>query len=98
MKEKKKKKKYTLFLWSTGHIFVVVAIFRSSPGEIKKCSLLVSWSERTRGLFLQAAQQTEVCWMAVLKDIPFSQFGTENSVQRAAGAMPKDDVDPALIK
>ncbi|CAM9916219.1 unnamed protein product [Ascophyllum nodosum] len=38
-----------------------------------------------------AAQQTEVYWMAVLRDIPFSQFGTENSVQRAAENLQKLD-------
>ncbi|CAN0377619.1 unnamed protein product, partial [Ascophyllum nodosum] len=31
-----------------------------------------------------AAQQAEVYWMALLRDIPFSQFGTNNTVQMAA--------------
>ena len=33
----------------------------------------------------QAAQQAEVYWMALLRDIPFSQFGTSNAVMQAVG-------------
>lgn len=35
----------------------------------------------------QAAQQTEVYWMALIRDVPFSQFGNDGLVQVAAGKL-----------
>ena len=34
---------------------------------------------------MQAAQQTEVYWMALTRDVPFSQYGNDGLVQVAAG-------------
>lgn len=34
---------------------------------------------------MQAAQQTEVYWMALARDIPFSQFATNDLIALAAG-------------
>ena len=34
---------------------------------------------------MQAAQQTEVYWMALARDVPFSQFATNDLIQLAAG-------------
>lgn len=33
----------------------------------------------------QAAQQAEVYWMAVVRDVPFSQFDTNKLTKLAAG-------------
>lgn len=38
-------------------------------------------------MIVQAAQQIELYWMALARDIPFSQFGT-NDVTRAAAGEP----------
>lgn len=34
---------------------------------------------------MQAAQQTEVYWMALARDVPFSQFATNDLIRLAAG-------------
>ena len=34
---------------------------------------------------VQAAQQAEVYWMALTRDVPFSQYGKDGLVQVAAG-------------
>ena len=36
-------------------------------------------------VIMQAAQQTEVYWMALARDIPFSQFGSNDLIRLAAG-------------
>ena len=33
----------------------------------------------------QAAQQTEVYWMALTRDVPFSQYANDGLIQVAAG-------------
>ena len=34
---------------------------------------------------MQAAQQTEVYWMALTRDVPFSQYANDGLIQVAAG-------------
>lgn len=36
-------------------------------------------------LIPQAAQQTEVYWMALARDIPFSEYATNDIIRLAAG-------------
>ena len=36
---------------------------------------------------MQAAQQTEVYWMALARDIPFSQFPSNDLIRLAAGTL-----------
>lgn len=38
-----------------------------------------------RGYIPQAAQQTEVYWMALARDIPFSEYATNDIIRLAAG-------------
>ena len=38
-----------------------------------------------RPLISQAAQQTEVYWMALARDIPFSEYATNDIIRLAAG-------------
>ena len=53
------------------------------PPPLEKVDLNLNVLRTLR--YSQAAQQIEVYWMALVRDTPFSQYGTENFVMRAAG-------------
>lgn len=44
---------------------------------------------------MQAAQQTEVYWMALARDIPFSEYATNDIIRLAAGKTPESGVPRA---
>lgn len=59
------------------------AVLASSGSD--NASLLHFVSLRRWLLIPQAAQQTEVYWMALARDIPFSEYATNDIIRLAAG-------------